>query len=434
LPDISKDGSLIAYSESVDCNSLPEALKLLPPGQVKMIRYYAERTKSNILAAGGLTDDKFPFPEEGLLLPLDYRNWAIRYLCENADSELREVLPKSEIEKGRQEAISYCKVVVAPVKNLVDKRIVTVSVLPIMATQLSPDCKSVAYLMHTQKGRVSDTYEEFGLYVASLETDIEAMFVEFPVAAGYDWQSNSRTIAYLSADSEDLRNNDTILGTLNERIVADANGMLLAEPMQSPERGTPATHSCTGKNTQSAGTVFYPWLKAAYGPENRIFFSSIAMPLPLSMREEPRCSLFCYDPLTATVTDVLPPSVSSYTSQQIIAVSQFSLSPDGKRVLLPIEKNRFMVYALGSDSAEFPIPQEEGFGEKELPEMVPSWKGNDEIAFQVAGDSHFLAETRDESKKPDRREIVVLSTTDDKNWILSADWGDEILKNSEGDN
>ncbi|MHC4166216.1 MAG: hypothetical protein ACYSWQ_04610 [Planctomycetota bacterium] len=39
LPDISKDGSLIAYSESVDCNSLPEALKLLPPGQVKMIRY-----------------------------------------------------------------------------------------------------------------------------------------------------------------------------------------------------------------------------------------------------------------------------------------------------------------------------------------------------------------------------------------------------------
>ena len=35
LPDISKDGNLVAYSQQVKCNSLSEGLKLLPPGQVK---------------------------------------------------------------------------------------------------------------------------------------------------------------------------------------------------------------------------------------------------------------------------------------------------------------------------------------------------------------------------------------------------------------
>ena len=39
LPDLSEDGSLVAYSQEVECTSLSEGLKLLPPGQVKMIEY-----------------------------------------------------------------------------------------------------------------------------------------------------------------------------------------------------------------------------------------------------------------------------------------------------------------------------------------------------------------------------------------------------------
>ena len=62
-PDISKDGGLVAYSEEVECASLSEGLKMLPAVQVQIIKFYAERTRRNILDAGGILMDKFPLPE-----------------------------------------------------------------------------------------------------------------------------------------------------------------------------------------------------------------------------------------------------------------------------------------------------------------------------------------------------------------------------------
>ena len=429
LPDISKDGELITYSEVIECDSLSEGLALLPPGQVQMIKYYAEKTKKNILNARGLVDGKFPFPEEGLLLPEDYRNWAIRYLCENPDSELLEVLGSEGVEKGKEISISCSMVVVAPSKNPAKKRIVAVSVFSIITTRLSPDSKSVAYLMHTQEGEVSNASDEYGLYIASLDTDIKAMYVDSPVAIGYDWREDGKAIAYLSADSRSLTD-DLILGTLSEKVVVDANGSLLAKPMDIPEHGSAGTHRSTSKTDELAGTVFYPWFKVEYGRDNRIFFSGFDLPLPVSKRDEPGCSVFCYDPVTGTVVDVLPLSVSSYTSQQIFSISLFSLSPDGRRVLLPIEHNRFIVYTLGTDSMEIPIPEEEGFGEEEIPTLAPSWKGNNEFSFLVSGKSKFLPEPKGGEDQDDREQIVVLGT-DGKSWILSENWPDELNVDSQ---
>jgi len=430
LPDISKDGKLIAYSEKIDCNSLSKGLRLLPPGQVKMIKYYAEKTKKNILDTRGLVNEKFPFPEEGLLLPEDYRNWAIRYLCENADSKLLDVLGSEGIEKGKEKAISYFQVVVAPSSNPAQKRIATTSIFSIIATRFSPDTKSVAYLMHTQEGEVDNAMEEFGLYISSLDTDIKVIYVDSGVAFDYDWRKDGKAIAYLSADSKNLLDDDIILGTLSEKIIADSNGSLLAEPADVPEHGSAGTHRCTGKTEELAGTVFYPWFKVEYGLDNRIFFVSFDLPLPVSKKDEPGCSVFCYDPVTAAVVDVLPLSVSSYTGLDFFNTSLFSLSPDGKRVLLPIMHNRFIVYTLGTGSMEIPIPEEEGFGEDEIPELAPSWKGNNEISFLVSGKSKFLPEPKEGEDQDDREQIVVLGT-DGKSWILSKDWFDEINADSQ---
>jgi hypothetical protein len=433
LPDISKDGKLVAYSEQVSCEDLSEGLKLLPPGQVKMIKYYAEKTKKNILDAGGLVDNRIPFPEEGLLLPRDYRYWAIRYLCENADSELLEVLGTEGIEKSKEKSLSYFRVVVLPSQNPAQRQIVTVSVFSIMATRLSPDARSVAYLMHTQEGEVSNASEEYGLYVASIEGDAKSMYVDSRVAFGYDWRKDGKAVAYLSADSENLGHDDFILGTLSEKLVVDVDGKLLVEPADIPEHGSAGMQRCTGQRTEFAGTAFYPWFKVEYGLGNRIFFSSIAMSLPVSKRDEAGCSLFCYDPGTGTVTDVLPLTVSSYTSQQILSLSLFSLSPDGKHVLLPIMHNRFIVYELGTGSMDIPIPQEEGFGEEELPEMAPSWKGNNEFSCLVSGKSTFLPKSKDDQDQADRREIVVLGKEGNtwKAWILSHNWPDEMKIDSQ---
>jgi hypothetical protein len=435
MPDISEDGSLIAFCQEVECASLLEGLKLLPPGQVKMIEYYAGETKKNILDAGGLVEGRFPFPEEGLLLPEEYRHWAIRYLCENADDKLLNILGSEGIEKGKEKALRYFQVVVAPSKSPAQKRIVTISVFSMIATRLSPDSKSVAYLMHTQEGEVSNAFAEYGLYIASLEGDTKAMYVDSRVAIGYDWRKDGQAIAYLSADSKDLLHDDLILGTLSEKIVADSDGHLLAEPADVPEQGSPGTHRCTGNKAELVGLVFYPWFKVEYGRDNRMFFSSFALPLPVSKRNEAGCSLFCYDPVTGTVADVLPLSVSTYTNQQVLSISLFSLSPDGKRVLIPIKYNRFVVYELGTDSMDIPISEEEGFGEEELPELAPAWKGNSQFSCMVSGKSKLLPKPKEgEDKNPeDRRGIVVLGKEGNtwKAWILSQNWPKNFISDKE---
>ena len=86
-PDISEDGNMVAYCRQVECPNLSEGLKVLPEGQVKMIEHWAGQMEEEILNTGGLVDGKFPLPEKGMLVPNDYSNWVIRYLCEKADRE-----------------------------------------------------------------------------------------------------------------------------------------------------------------------------------------------------------------------------------------------------------------------------------------------------------------------------------------------------------
>jgi hypothetical protein len=421
LPDISDDGRLIAYCQEVKCSNLSEGLKVLPAGQVKMVQYYAEETRKNVMNSGGLVDDKFPFPEGGLLVPGDYRNWAIRYFCENADGKLLEVLGKEGIEKGKEKELVYFQVIVAPRKNLSEKRVAAVNLFATMSIRLSPDGRSVAYLMHTQEGEVSNAYEECGLYVAALDSDIKAMRVDSRVAFSYDWREDGKTIAYISADSRDMLHDEPILGTLNEREVTDANGRLQAGPTAVGERGSAWTHQCGGRVRQHVGILFYPWLKVEYGPGGRLFFSSAVLTLPASTRDDPRWTLFCYDPVTATIADVLPASVSSYTSDAVDLL-MFDLSPDGKNVLLPTKNNRFIRYTLGKDSMKIPVEEDEGYKDDNMSAYLSVWKGNDEISYLASEKSRFLR--KEGQEKHHRKEFVILGADGEFRRVLSESWPD----------
>jgi hypothetical protein len=154
--------------------------------------------------------------------------------------------------------------------------------------------------------------------------------------------------------------------------------------------------------------------------------------------DEGRWSLFCYDPVTASIVDVLPPDVAVYTSPSLSMLA-FELSPDGKKVLLPIKYNRFIGYELGTHSTAMPIEEEEGFGEEDVIEIAPAFKGNNAISFLVSGESHFLAEKEakeeiaaEEPNEPEqqeqespRQEIIILND-DGSHWILSENWLDEM--------
>ncbi len=425
-PDISKDGSLIVYSEEVECDSLSQGLKLLPPRQVKMIQYNAKRMGEYILEAGSLgMIEKFPDPDDELLRPEEYRNWAIRYMYENADDELLKILGDEGIKLAKEKLLRYFQVVVVPRDNLNDKRIVATNIFGTVATQLSPDNRYVAYIMQTQYGQEED---EYSLYVTFLKGDNKAMLVDRRVALGYDWRKDSKAIAYMDADTDNLGGDELALGTLQERVIVGEENNLLAKPieLEEKENGSVEMYQCTSDVSSLAGLIYYPWLKVRYGLEGRIFFSTCSMPLPMSKRDEPGWSLFCYDSVTGVVTNVLPLSALNYTSQAM-PMLQFELSPDGKKVLLPIKNNRLIDYEFGTDNVGLPIFEDEGFGDEEISALVPTFKGNDEISFLVSGKSHYFAES--EREKSDRYEIIVLNRTALKGRILSKNWPDEIMEN-----
>jgi hypothetical protein len=426
-PDISKDGSLIAYSRDVECNDLSKGLKMLPPGQDEIIKKGARQIYEKILNTKEIKDGNFPEPDEELLKPGDYKNWAIRYLCENADDQIRKVLGNEIIMLGKEKRISYFQVVVVRVDNLNDKRVIATNIFGTVATRLSPDNHYVSYIMQTQHGQEED---EYSLYAASLKGDVKTMLIDERVALGYDWRKDSKAIAYLNSDSADLSGDDGVLGTLRERLVADENN-LLAGPADNTSI---QTHNCNSGASSCAGLIFYPWQKVRYGANGRIFFSTAAMSLPVSKINEGRWSLFCFDPGIGTVSDVLPQNVSNVC--QVLAMLQFELSPDGRKVLLPIKYNRFVIYELGTDSMDIPIDEDEEFGEEEISELIPMWKGNNEISFLVSGKSHFLPE-QEQRKNVEgqvRNEIIILDKTNNKSRILSSSWADEIIEDLESDN
>jgi hypothetical protein len=429
-PDISKDGSLVAYSLEVDCNNLSDALKLLPAGQVKMIQYNAKKMSEDILKSGGLVDDKFPEPEENLLKPESYKNWSIRYMCENADSELLKVLGDEGIKKGKEMNLSCFQVVVVSRSKLNDKRVVATNIFGTVGTRLSPDNQYVAYIMQTQYGEED---MEYSLYITPLQGDIKTVLVDQRVALGYDWRKDSRALSYMNADTENLGQDEPAFGSLQERLVADQEHNLLADPvkLENKENGSVEMFTCSSEVSSLAGLIFYPWQKVRYGLDGRIFFSTCSMPLPISKKDEPGWSLFCYDSVTGMVSNVLPQSVLVYTSQAMDML-QFELSPDGKKVLLPIKKNRLVDYEFGTDKVGLPVFEDEEFGEEEIPALVPTFKGNDDITFLVSEKSHYLTEAKGE--KPDRYEVVVLNRSSLKGRILSQTWPDELMNDLKDQN
>lgn len=431
-PDISDDGKLIAYSEKLQCDDLTDGLKLLPENLARKIKAHAEWMKNKIIA-NGLHNGEFPrLPEtriSGGMLSGDqltektseytegYRDWVIRCLCETADDNLIKKLTSEVVSREKNKKLIYYRLIVVPRERLSDKKIVATSISTIFKTMFSPDCSNIAYLMINPEGSEGNDVLDnmnYQLNIASPKQNIEAMLVAYDVAFGYDWRQDGQALAYMRGAMDD----DMSFGALSEVKVADSNGILLAKKPDLTA-GAFVTHTCRGHTASRVGIVIYPWMKLQYGPGGRIFFTSLALSIPMINNNEPRLSLFCYDTVTQTVNDVLPSELSSYIDGAMSA-SQFSLSRDGKSVLLPIRDNRFMIYELGSRSPELPIEENEGFGEENVLEFAPAWKGNNEISCLVSEKSHFLI--KEGQEKYHRKEIVILGADGKFLRVLSENW------------
>ncbi|MBN1804331.1 MAG: hypothetical protein JW837_03695 [Sedimentisphaerales bacterium] len=418
-PGISEDGSLIAYCQEIKCQSPAEGLEAIPPAQAKIIEEYSVIMKKRILETGpAMLGDNFPSLEDTKMND-EYRKWVIRYVCENADSELAAKIGEELVGKGKSNEISYYKLILANRNNLTDKKVIAVNILPMWQVRISPDNKYLSYIVI----RNEEEHGNIGvhdLYVASLEENVPAALVSKNVALGYDWRDDSRALVYLHSEFE--KSDETVLGTVKESVVADVNGTLLAEAVTSQDDDYFGSHNCDAKTKDLAGIAFIPWYKAQYGLGNRVYFASVIMSIPSTMHEDGRISLFCYDPATSTIANLLPAEVSQYSPETLY---MFEVSPDGKKILIPASDNRLALYELGQENPVTIIKEEEGFGD-DIPVFNPAWKGNNEISYLVSGQNSFLPAA--DANESGRKEMVIFGDDGSLHQVLSKSWPDELMK------
>ncbi|MCP4708829.1 MAG: hypothetical protein GY869_09405 [Planctomycetes bacterium] len=402
-PTISADGKMAAYEKAVKYEDMEELLAALPEGQVNMVKQAAAEMREEIEREGGLKDDKFPKMEAGTLGHDDsgQRDLVIRYLCETADDNLKMLLGEEVLTKGRENEINLYHLYVVNLheESASGRRLVATKLLSIWPPRIAPNKKYVAYLVLNSLIENGDLI--FDLYVASLEEDVPAMLIKEKVSYGYSWRDDSRALAYLVQEEDGVP-----IGTLQMTMVADEQGKLLAKPTDKERtaEGSLSTHQYAGDQSDRVGILWQALMKTQYGPGGRIFFSGGALSIPMSLiDDELQMSIFCYDPVTKAVTDVLPSQVSGQLGDTI---GLFDISPDHKRILLPMKRHRFLIYEFGKSEAVSPITEDSGFqADKDDWKMAPSWRGNEEICCLVDKDSDLL---RDEEVKTDEDYVRVI--------------------------
>ncbi len=420
-PGISPDGKKVVYAVQVKHATLAEGLKSLPAEQAGMIAADAKSLRDKILSgAVKVTDfnavERAPgavFGDESVIGYVEpYRQWIVRSLCENADEQLAERLGARLLQQGKTAELRSCALIVAAVPDIENGRIITTSALNLFRPRFAPDNRYVAYLL---QGPARE--EQAHLVVAPAQPGSSPVYVASNVSLGFDWRQDSQTLAYLQWERQEL----PMLGTLREQRVCDPNGKLLDATSDHPEMPL-AAHHLKDESRQLAGTFVEPLMRVQYGPGGRLFFSSASARIPSSDLDEPSYSLFCYDFVTGGVADVLP---ARARNEQPVGetVNFFALSPDGKKVLLPLKKNRLVIYALGTSRFTTPVEESEEFG-SDLGDLLPAWKGNDRISCLVSPKSHFLTE---EQKKRGRNAVVELNAAGNLETVLSTTWPDDAL-------
>jgi Tol biopolymer transport system component len=426
-PAISPDGSLIAFGQVIKVDNFNNALKRLPPNQVKLIETHAEILKQKILAEG-TKDGNFPFigkPVETDKGPKDsfvdqHATWVQRLLVEKADAKLTQKIGPELINKTRSKDLTYYRLVYAPTADPNNQKILATSEQQLWRIQFSPDCRLVAFAQDRIYGTAWDV--GFDLYIVSLTENLPPAFLASAVAFGYDFKSDSRAIAYIKPEDESFYTQKAALGSLVERTIVDPNGKFLASFEHSDGNDSPAMCVCTGAATELAGVLYHPWMRVSYAAQDRIFFASVKMSLPSGKLDEERESIFCCDLLTSAISDLTPHVPDEWQGNLYLIAP----SIDSRKILIPGKKNILLLYAGPDlDKIKVIVDTNESFGDDTPPKLVAEWKGPSQFSCLVSEKSHYL--TADPNTPHRRKEIVILDVEGKLVNVLSKNWPDELL-------
>ncbi len=414
MPDISADGKQIAYVRERTCAKVEEGLKLLSPVLVNRIKRDAKQLAEQIVG-GYVFPQNLPMGESAKTSRNDsYHQWVVRMMAANPSDELAKRLGADKLAECRDCDLKINEVVVAERANPSQGKVLTTMPIPVFRPRFSPNGRHVAYLV------TAPDDDKAWLAVAAVAGDTGPLEVAEAVGIGFDWRPDSKALGFVKQDG------DEILAVVKETVIVGNEGTLQANTSDIDKDYGLYRLVATDSGQQFAGTLYSPTMHVQYGAGGRILFSSAAAQIPTSDLDEPNYSLFCYDRIMGTVTNILPGILQNQTSP---TMSFFSLSPDGTRLLVSLPSNRFVIYTLGSNEVIFPLGENEGFGNNELPKFLPQWKGNDQITCLVSETSHFLVGQDGQSHR--RKEIVVLDVEGQFQKVLSADWPDEAIPSTD---
>jgi len=384
VPAVSADGKTVLYATAKAFETAKAALGALPTAQQALVTTEANRLADRILAEGAGPGGVGAWPdlEGGPLVRTDlFRTLVRRTVCETGNEQARAALAPALVENTKALPVRLVQLMAAPVAAPDKGLALATSLYTITRPRFSPDGRFVAYLCHTVvEGKQGE--DAFALWASPAQGEPKAVRLAENVAIGYAWRPDSRAVACIAL-AGDL-GEQKLVGTLNVVEVADADGSLLAKPA---EAGADADFVASAEPAQRAGVVFNGLAAAAYLPSGRLLFTSVKGRLPMSVVEgELHASIFVYDDVTRTVADILPPAVSGRMGGQ----AHVDLSPDGKRVLIPLGTEGFLVYTIGETEAQTPLP--EG-ASPEANAAPPAWVGPDHVACWVNASSSLLAGT-----------------------------------------
>jgi Tol biopolymer transport system component len=422
-PAISPDGAMIAFGQVIKVDNVNIALKQLPPNQVKLIETHAEILKQKIFAEG-IKDGNFPFigESEDSFNP-QHVAWVQRYVVENADKQLAEKIGPDLINKTTSNALTYCQLVCAPTADPNNRKILATSEQIFWRIRFSPDSRLIAYGADRIKGNSEILEVGFDLYVVAPAGNVPAALVAPATADGYDFKSDSSSIAYIKPEDEPSEAQKFPLGSLVERTLIDPNGKFLAAFEHVDGNDSPAIYVCTGKATELAGVLYRPWMHVYYAGQDRIFFASVKMTLPSSKLDQEKQTIFCLDLFTSAISEITPHTPELWQENLYL----FALSGDSRKILVPGNKNTLALYAIGQDpdKTKVIVDTNESFGDDSPPNLVAGWKGSNQLSCLVSEKSRYL--TTDPNTPHKRKEIVILDTEGKLVKVLSKDWPDELL-------
>lgn len=351
-PDISADGTMICYVKSNEFADFAAARTLLPADELAAIEASGQKAAA-ALAAG--------IPYEEAMGSVDgddaFEEWVRKYVYDGWKDKLQ--LPA----QANSDAVELCELVLCSVAAPDQKNVLVRSIHPLGFNKFSPDGTKIGYVV---------CGEELSLNTICIVSPADQQISRVDDNAGvfFDWRDDGRTICYARSEGGEANSEEGVLGTLCERTVADENGRLLS---QTQDDGTVV---CSADRQELAGLLYGGWfIKVEYGLGGRIFFSSAKLTIPTSKMDDPEWSLFCYDGLTGTVAEILPPEGDAFSGND---VTLFSLSPDGTKIVMPNGKDRVAMYDLTQKEFTM-IVGKEASRDDDWPDFVPAWKGDDAI-------------------------------------------------------